>query len=334
MFRPFLSFLTALAFTVALMPIVVMLSKKLKARQTVLHYVDNHAAKTGTPTMGGIGFILAIVCATLSCTSGPATLTVAALLVMAGYGVVGFLDDFIKVFFKQNKGLNPWQKILFQGAIALAVSIFALHNELIGGAVFIPFTLASVSLGWFAVPFFVLIFLAFTNAVNLTDGLDGLASGVTGVYLLFNAGLIVIAVTLAGDGAAEAGEYQNLVVFCGAAIGALAGFMCFNGFPAKIFMGDTGALALGGAVGALAVVSGMSLYSPMIGIMYVVTTLSVILQVGYFKATKGKRIFLMAPLHHHFERKGVHENRIVSAYTAVTAAMGSLCLAITLAVVM
>ena len=327
-----LSFFTALAFTVALMPAVVALSKKLKARQIVLHYVDNHAQKSGTPTMGGLGFIAAIVCATLICVQGPATLTVAALLVTAGYGVVGFLDDFIKVYFRRNKGLSPWQKIVFQGVIALAVSIFALYNELIGGAVYVPFTLATVELGWFAVPFFMFLFIAFTNAVNLTDGLDGLASSVTFVYMIFNAGLIFVAVYLFGEGAAVTAEYRNLIVFSCAVAGALLGFLCFNGYPAKIFMGDTGALALGGAVGALAVVSGMSLYSPMVGIMYVITTLSVLLQVGYFKATKGKRIFLMAPLHHHFERKGVHENRIVTVYTAVTAAVGSLCLLLTIAV--
>jgi len=333
MWRPILSFFTAFALAVVLMPVVIALSKKLKARQTVLHYVDNHAKKSGTPTMGGIGFIFALSAATLLCMSKQNTLTLAALLVTAGYGVVGFLDDFIKVYFKQNKGLGVWQKILFQAGIGLAVSFFAFYHEIIGGAVYIPFTLAQIELGWLAVPFFLLIFLSFTNAVNLTDGLDGLASSVTLVYMLFNAGLIIAAVYVFGDGQAFTPEYLNLVVFCGAVIGALAGFLCFNGYPAKIFMGDTGALALGGAVGALAVVSGMSLYSPLIGIMYVLTSLSVILQVAYFKKTKGKRIFLMAPLHHHFERKGVHESRIVAVYTAVTAVAGSLCLAVTLAVI-
>ena len=331
MWRPLLSFFTAFALTVVLMPVVVALSKKLKARQTILHYVDNHAGKSGTPTMGGIGFIVAIAAATFAAMTEQNTLTVTVLLVTAGYGIVGFLDDFIKIYFKQNKGLSPWQKILFQTVIALIVSLFAFYNETISGAVYIPFTLQKISLSWFSVPFFLIIFLAFTNAVNLTDGLDGLASSVTLVYMLFNAGLILTAVFIFGDGQAFAPEYLNLVVFCGAAVGGLLGFLCFNGFPAKIFMGDTGALALGGAVGALAVVSGMSLYSPLVGIMYVLTCLSVMIQVAYFKKTK-KRIFLMAPLHHHFERKGIHESRIVAWYTAITAVIGSVCLLITLIV--
>jgi phospho-N-acetylmuramoyl-pentapeptide-transferase len=150
--------------------------------------------------------------------------------------------------------------------------------------------------------------------------------------MLFNAGLIFASVFIFGsDSAGNPEEYRNIGIFCMAVVGSVSGFLCFNGFPAKIFMGDTGALALGGAVGSAAVVSGMSLYSPIIGVMYVVTCLSVIIQVLYFKKTR-RRIFLMAPLHHHFERKGVHEHRIVGAYTAVTAAMGSICLLITLAI--
>ncbi|MCL2061986.1 MAG: phospho-N-acetylmuramoyl-pentapeptide-transferase [Firmicutes bacterium] len=332
MWRTLLAFFTALTVSVVVMPVVIFFAKKLKMRQTVLHYVDNHASKSGTPTMGGIGIIVAIAAGALSCMTRDATLMIVALLISVGYGVVGFLDDFIKIYFKQNKGLSAWQKILFQTAIALVVSLFAYYNETVAGSIFIPFTLQRVSLGWMAVPLFILIFLAFTNAVNLTDGLDGLASSVTLVYMLFNAGLIFAATLIFGEGQALRGEFTNLLIFCAAVIGAIVGFMCFNGFPAKIFMGDTGALALGGAVGSVAVVSGMSLYSPIIGIMYVLTCASVIIQVLYFKATKGKRIFLMAPLHHHFERKGIHEHKIVTAYTAITAAVGSICLAITLVV--
>jgi phospho-N-acetylmuramoyl-pentapeptide-transferase len=326
-----LGFITAFLVCAAVMPAVIFLCKKLKMRQTVLHYVDNHAGKSGTPTMGGIGIIAAIAAAVGLVTRGANTLAVVCLLVTAGYGVVGFLDDFIKVYFKQNKGLAAWQKILFQLIIAVVVSLFAYYNETVAGEVFTPFTLSKIPLGFWSVPLFIFIFLAFTNGVNLTDGLDGLAGSVTAVYMLFNAGLIFAGVYIFGDGQAATPEYLNLVVFCCAAAGALVAFLCFNGFPAKIFMGDTGALALGGAVGSAAVVSGMSLYSPMVGIMYVVTCLSVIIQVLYFKKTK-KRVFLMAPLHHHFERKGVHEHRIVTWYTAITAIAGSLCLVVTLAV--
>jgi len=333
MWRILFAFIVAFVLCAGLMPLVVRLCKKLKARQTILHYVDNHAGKSGTPTMGGIGFLLAIVAASLIFMRENSVLMVVALLVTVGYGVVGFLDDFIKIFFKQNKGLSPWQKILFQGLIAFVVSFFAYYHQTIAGAVYIPFTLHRVSFGWLSVPFFAVIFLAFTNAVNLTDGLDGLASSVTLVYMLFQAALLFIALYFFGDERGFRPEYINLIVFCAAVVGALVGFLCYNGFPAKIFMGDTGALALGGAVGSVAVVSGMALYSPIIGIMYVITCLSVMIQVAHFKRTKGKRIFLMAPIHHHFERKGIHENRIVAWYTAITAVIGSLCLMITIMVV-
>lgn len=316
------------------MPLVIKLCKKLKARQTILHYVDNHASKSGTPTMGGIGFILAIVASALLATIGiDSSLTIVAVLVTVAFGIVGFLDDFIKIFYKQNKGLAAWQKIVFQGAIAIVVSIFAFFSDIVAGDIFLPFTFYRFSLGFFAIPFFIVIFLAFSNAVNLTDGLDGLASKVTLCYMVFNGAIILVFVHFFGDGLAFSDEYVSLIVFVGAVVGAVLGFLLFNGYPAKIFMGDTGALALGGAVGALAVVSGMSLYSPIVGIMYVLTCLSVMLQVAYFKITKGKRIFLMSPLHHHFERKGMHENRIVTMYTAITAIMGSLAVMVTLLVI-
>ncbi|MCL2847167.1 MAG: phospho-N-acetylmuramoyl-pentapeptide-transferase [Firmicutes bacterium] len=315
------------------MPIVIKFCRKLKARQTILHYVDNHASKAGTPTMGGIGFIIAIAVATLLAGIGTDNaLAIVSVLAMIAFGIVGFLDDFIKVFFKQNKGLLAWQKIVFQTAIALIVAFFAYFNPIVSGQIIIPFTLYPINLYWFAVPFFLIIFLAFSNAVNLTDGLDGLASKLVLCYMLFNAGLIFLFALNTEQGQANIEEYTNLIVFAFSIIGALTAFLIFNGFPAKVFMGDTGALALGGSVGALAIVSGLSLYSPLIGIMFVLTCLSVMMQVMYFKATKGKRIFLMSPLHHHFERKGIHENRIVNAYVAVTAVIGSLMLLITLLV--
>ena len=333
MWRILLSFIAAFIITVVLMPLVIKLCKKLKARQTILHYVDNHASKSGTPTMGGIGFIIAIAVSALLATIGiDSYLTLVAILVTVAYGIVGFLDDFIKIYYKQNRGLAAWQKILFQGAIAVVVSVFAYFSDIVAGEIFLPFTFNRVSLGFFAIPLFIVIFLAFSNAVNLTDGLDGLASKVTLVYMVFNGAIILVFTHVFGDGLTFLSEYISLIVFVGAVVGAILGFLLYNGFPAKIFMGDTGALALGGAVGALAVVSGMSLYSPIIGVMYVLTCLSVMLQVTYFKLTKGKRIFLMSPLHHHFERKGMHENRIVTMYTAITAIAGSLVLMITMIV--
>ncbi len=324
MIRILLATLVSLVLSLLIMPLVIRLSKKLKLRQTILGYVDNHMSKNGTPTMGGIGFMLALTVSSVAFMTREHSLMLITLLVTLGYGIIGFLDDFMKVFFKRNKGLSPWQKIVFQILMAVVVSFFAYQNVFVGDSVYIPFTFSELKFGWFAVPFYILIFLAFTNSVNLTDGLDGLAGKVSCTYIAFFALFVGIAVYMAGGDAGFAEEYTNLLIYCGAFVGALLGFLCFNGFPAKIFMGDTGALALGGGLASLAIVTKMELLAPILGIMYVVTSLSVIIQVIYFKATHGKRIFLMAPLHHHFERKGVHENRISTAYMAVTFAVGVL----------
>ncbi len=329
--RAALALLVAFIVTAAVMPAVIALSKKLKVRQTVLHYVDNHKSKSGTPTMGGIGIMIAVTVSSLCFMTKNHSLMLLVLFVTLAYGVIGFLDDFIKVFFKQNEGLSPWQKILFQVIVAVIVAVYAYYNDYILDSFFVPFTLGEVSLGVFAVPLYVIVFLALTNSVNLTDGLDGLASKVTASYLFFFAVIVALIVRFFGDGQAFSAEYDNILIFCAALIGALIGFLCFNGFPAKIFMGDTGSLALGGALACLAVVAKLSLMVPILGIMYVLTSMSDIIQVLYYKKTK-KRVFLMAPLHHHFERKGVHENRIVTVYTAITAMVGVLSVIIILAV--
>ena len=328
MIRILLAALTAGLMTAALMPLVIRLSARLKIRQTILHYVDNHMAKSGTPTMGGVGFILAAIVASLAFSERARTLLLIALTVMAGYAVVGFLDDFIKVYFKRNEGLTPLQKILFQVVIAAIVAVTAYHSSLIGSTVYVPFTMRTVDLGPFSVLLAVGVFLAMTNSVNLTDGLDGLAAKVTAVYLVFFGAVVLFAAgTLAGT-AAE--EYRNLTVMAAALFGALFGFICYNGYPARIFMGDTGSLSLGGALAALAVMTRLEFIVPIIGVMYAVSSLSVILQVAHYKRTK-KRFFLMAPFHHHLERKGKHENRIVSVYTAVTFAAGAVTYVLTLA---
>ena len=316
----------------AVMPLVIMLGKKLKVRQTILSYVDNHISKSGTPTMGGIGVMIALSICCPVFSNKDNTLMLVTLFVTLGYGIIGFIDDFIKVFFKQNKGLSPLQKIVFQLLIAVIVSVFAYNNSLVGSVIYAPFTLKELDLGMAAIPLFMLVFLAFTNSVNLTDGLDGLAGKVSVSYLFFFAIIIAFAAYASGDGAVES-EFGNLVLYCGVLMGALCGFLCYNCYPAKVFMGDTGALALGGGFGCLTVMSGLELVAPIIGVMFVATSLSVILQVLSFKATK-KRIFLMAPLHHHFERKGIHENRIVTVYSSVTAAVGILTVIITAACVL
>lgn len=332
MIKPAIAAVAAFALAAAIMPFVIMLGKRLKVRQTILSYVDNHMGKSGTPTMGGIGIMLSLVVCCLAFMGKENKLMLITLFVTLGYGIIGFIDDFIKVFFKQNKGLSPIQKIIFQLLIAVIVAVFAYNNSLVGSVIYAPFTLKELDLGLWAIPLFMVVFLAFTNSVNLTDGLDGLAGKVSVSYLLFFGIIIGFAAYAAGDGQAD-GEYGNLILYCFVLIGALAGFLCYNCFPAKVFMGDTGALALGGGLGCLAIMSRLELMAPVIGIMFVVTSLSVIIQVACFKATK-KRVFLMAPLHHHFERKGVHENRIVTVYSCITAAVGLVAVIITAACVL
>ncbi|MCI8435436.1 MAG: phospho-N-acetylmuramoyl-pentapeptide-transferase [Clostridia bacterium] len=325
MIRYLLSMLVGCGLTLVLMPLVIRLSRRLKIGQPILSYVDNHKSKSGTPTMGGVGFIIAAVVAALVVSESERTLLLIALTVTVGYGIIGFLDDFIKVYFKRNEGLTPLQKLIFQVLIAAIVAAVAFMHPHVGSVFFVPFTLQTIDLSWFAIPIFVVLFLAMTNSVNLTDGLDGLASGVTLVYLLFFAAVMSIAAaSMVGS------EYRNLIYMCGGLVGALAGFICFNGYPAKIFMGDTGSLALGGGLACLSVMSRLEFIVPILGVMYVVSSLSVILQVAHFKRTR-RRIFLMAPFHHHLEHKGVHENRIVAIYTAVTAAAGILVYVLTLA---
>ncbi len=291
------SFLAAFAVTVALAPIVIYCSRKFKLRQTVLHYVSEHKSKSGTPTMGGIAFLIGSSLATLL--FGRSSLSLLCLVVFIGYGVIGFLDDYIKIKYKRNEGLKPYQKIVFQLLIAIIVSIAAYKRNIKISLIFDEF-----DFGLFAIPFNVFVFLAFTNSVNLTDGLDGLASTVTFISMTAM-GIIVGAF---GDG------MNN---FCLAIAGGVAGFLIYNCFPAKIFMGDTGSLALGGAFAAVTVYSGQALCAVMCGAMFVWTAMSVIIQVLHFKRTK-RRVFKMAPFHHHLQESGLHENRIVAIYGAIT----------------
>lgn len=315
--------------SVVVTPLVIKLARRLKMGQTVLHYVDNHSGKSGTPTMGGLGFVSVGALTTLIFTRGQGSLTVMLIFLTLGFALIGFLDDFIKVYFKQNKGLSPLQKIVFQVAVSVIIAFFVYRNQAVGDRIYLPFTMKKISLGFWAVPIYAFVFIAFTNAVNLTDGLDGLAGKTSVVYLLFFSATIAIITYKFGLSALESKENEKLLVFCACMIGAICGFLLFNTFPASIFMGDTGALALGGALAGLAVMSGLSLLAPIIGIVYVFTCLSDIIQVLHYKRTK-RRIFLMAPFHHHLERKGIHENKIVTIYTLVTALFGCVSVALLL----
>ncbi|MDE7439326.1 MAG: phospho-N-acetylmuramoyl-pentapeptide-transferase [Clostridia bacterium] len=301
------AFGVSLLFLLILLPLL----RRLKAGQYILGYVKEHKDKGGTPTMGGLAFIAAIIGVGL-CVAGindsKANLTFA---ITAGFTVVGFLDDFLKIYRKDNGGLKPYQKIIFQLAISLIAAVYCYINGITylnipfgGGAKF--------NIGWGIIPFVIFVFLACVNCVNLTDGLDGLAGGTSLAYLF------VFGVMLAVQKADQA-------VLCFVAVGAIAAFLLFNVNKAAIFMGDTGSLALGGFISCISVFTGNMLYIPILGIMFVLSGISVILQVIYYKRTR-RRIFLMAPLHHHFQMKGYTECKIAYTYVAITAFIGMICL--------
>lgn len=299
--------LFCLLFSSLIAPVVLWFCRKLKASQSILHYVDKHQSKEGTPTMGGLIFLLTTLFASCFLLEYNAFLAWFTLAVTFCYALLGFLDDFLKIHNHHNEGLKPYQKIIGQVGIAIVVAVYVY----LSGGTTISFFAWSFDIGWLVIPLIILVLVATVNSVNLTDGLDGLAGGVSFVYVL------VFGIILAVLGSVE---FQNMAMLCFGLCGALLGFLLFNCFPAKIFMGDTGSLALGGFIGIVAVLSGLELLLPIMGIMFVLSALSDIIQVLHYKRTK-KRVFLMAPLHHHFEQKGVHENRIVVVYIVITTAV-------------
>ncbi len=313
--RYLIVFLVAFGVSALLSPIVVNLIKKLKAKQTILHYVKEHEQKNGTPTMGGIIFVVSCTLVCLCFVWGEFLLAIITLVVMLAYGLLGFLDDFLKVHYKHNLGLRAYQKIIGQVGIATIIAVFVYQSNLVGTQIFIPFTKTTIDLGIWIIPFIIFVYLAVVNSVNLIDGLDGLASGVSFVYIVsFACVMFLYQDNFSGQTFVE---MQNLQQICFAMAGCLLAYFMINCFPAKIFMGDTGSLALGGLITTLAVLSKLELYIPFLGLCYVITALSDIIQVLHYKRTK-KRIFLMAPLHHHFQMKGVHENKVVAIYIIST----------------
>ncbi len=296
-----------------------LLMRKLKAGQQILSYVDAHKSKSGTPTMGGVMFIFAIALCGLAFFYKSKEVIV-AICGMIAYGAIGFLDDFLKIKHHQNLGLKAYQKIIAQAGIAIILSVFCYYNGSFAREIVIPFTDITFDLGYWIIPLVFIFFIATTNAVNLLDGLDGLASSVSSViFVAISIILIIFANKLAFDGNVWQSEnIYNLAGVSAVAVGGLLAFLCYNGFPAKIFMGDTGSLALGGLMACLLAFSGQILLIFILGIMLIVTCISVIVQVIYFKITKGKRVWLMTPLHHHYQYKGVHEAKITICYTVIT----------------
>lgn len=285
--------------------------KKLKFGQTIREEgPQSHMVKSGTPTMGGLMIIVSITATCLLFLSSRWEVTVALLGTLA-FGLIGFIDDFIKVILKRNLGLKAYQKIVLQITFAVILALYAAYHPNIGTHMVVPFTGGLVDFRWLYIPFTVVFIVGFVNAANLSDGLDGLASGSS----MFAAVFFVLACLYNG--------YYQLALFAGSLVGACLGFLKFNIYPAKVFMGDTGSMALGGALVSLAVLTRMELYFFIVGGLFLVEAISVIIQVFYFKMTDGKRFFRMAPIHHHFELKGWHEKKVVLVFWFV-----SICLAI------
>lgn len=300
----------AFAIAAVLGPFVIPALVRLKMSQTERTYgMETHLKKAGTPTMGGVMILAAVTIASLFYLPTYPKIGPVLFLTLA-FGLIGFLDDFLKVVKRNSDGLIAWQKLLLEFAVTGIFCFYMVRLQGISLLLRIPFTGGKMAdIGIFAV---ILLFIAIpgtVNAVNFTDGLDGLASSVTIVTALFFAA--------AGQKLAAGTEPLS-----GAVIGALMGFLLYNAYPAKVFMGDTGSLALGGFVAGMAYVLQMPLFILIIGIIYLAEIVSVMMQVSYFKLTHGKRIFKMTPIHHHFEKSGWSETRIVTVFTVITALMG------------
>lgn len=294
---------------VILCPIIIPALRRLKFGQNVRDDgPQTHLVKAGTPTMGGVMIVLAFAAASLLFIWQGNHDAKAVLLITLGYGIVGFIDDYIKVVKKRSLGLRAWQKIVFQLVVTAAFAYYIYNGTNLGTSIYVPFADKELDLGVLYIPFLFFVMVGTVNSVNLTDGLDGLASGVTALVAVF----FMLVAFMAGSGISPV---------CGAAVGALLGFLLFNSYPAKVFMGDTGSLALGGFVASTAVLLKMPLMLVIVGLIYVCESLSVILQVGYFKLTHGKRIFKMAPIHHHFEQCGMKETKVVAMFYIITAIM-------------
>jgi phospho-N-acetylmuramoyl-pentapeptide-transferase len=308
---------TGVAFLIAVIlgPLFIPFLRRLKFGQAIrAEGPQSHQKKSGTPTMGGLIFLVALTITTLKFSDREFE-TYLLLFVTLGYGLVGFLDDYIKVALKRNLGLKARQKLLGQIVLGVALYIVLYYAGIIDMKVNIPFVDTPLNLGFFYLPFLVLMVIGMSNAVNLTDGLDGLAAGTTAIAF--------------GSYAILAWWTSNMevAIFCAAMVGALLGFLVFNVHPAKVFMGDTGSLALGGALATVAILTKTEIYVFLIGGVFVAEVLSVILQVISFQ-TFGRRIFKMSPLHHHFELIGWSEWRVVGTFWTVglLLAVGSLAL--------
>lgn len=295
----------AFAITAVLCPLGIPVLHRLKFGQFIREEgPESHQKKSGTPTMGGIMFIIAITIVGLLY-AGKYPLVLPVVVFTLVFGIIGFLDDFIKVVKKHNEGLKVWQKFAMQLLATAAFAVYLFKHPEIGSAVIIPFSGKLLDMGWIFIPFVFFVVIGTDNGVNFTDGLDGLCASVTAVVAAFFA---IAAIML---------DIQIAPV-AGAVTGAMIGYLIWNVYPAKVFMGDTGSLGLGGFVASFALMTRLPIFIVIVGFIYLAEVISVIMQVSYFKATHGRRIFKMAPIHHHFELCGWSETRVVAVFTIVT----------------
>lgn len=315
-FRSIYALLTALVLTLWLGPRFISWLQKVKCGQHVqTDGPEDHMTKQGTPTMGGLLMAFSLLVSVLLWGDLTNKYVWLSCFVFAGFCLVGFYDDFLKMVKKQNKGLSAWGKFLGQTIIALGAVSVLLTMPGFNTELLIPFFKGiRPDIYLFYIPFAALVMVGASNGVNLTDGLDGLAIG----PFIVSAGCLSVFIYVSGH--YQLAEYLQVpyipdlgevTVFSGAMVGAGLGFLWFNAYPAQIFMGDTGSVSLGGTLGFMAVLCKQELLLIIVGGLFVIETLSVILQVGYFKVSGGKRIFRMAPLHHHFELKGIPESKII-----------------------
>lgn len=302
-----LAVIIAFVISAILCPIVIPFLHKLKFGQQVRDDGPQaHLKKQGTPTMGGLVILSSIIITSLLYLKDYPKI-IPVLFVTAGFGVIGFLDDYIKIVMKRSEGLNPGQKLAGQIIITGIFAYYIITSDETGTQMLIPFTGQYLVMPvWLFVPALFFIVLGTDNGVNFTDGLDGLCTSVTILVATF---FTIVAI----------GENSGISPITGAVVGSLLGFLLFNVYPARVFMGDTGSLALGGFVASSAFMMQMPLFIAVVGLIYLVEVLSVIIQVTYFKKTGGKRIFKMAPIHHHFELCGWSETRVVAVFSIITA---------------
>ncbi|WP_026890898.1 phospho-N-acetylmuramoyl-pentapeptide-transferase [Lacrimispora aerotolerans] len=308
-----LAIIIAFAISAMLCPIVIPFLHRLKFGQEVRKEgPESHLKKQGTPTMGGLIILTSVIITSLFYIKDyPKILPV--LFMTVGFGIVGFLDDYIKIVLKRSEGLKPFQKIIGQLIITGVFAYYLVHSNDVGTGMLIPFTGGFdkglyLNLGIFFVPAVFFIVIGTDNGVNFTDGLDGLCTSVTILVATF---LTVVAI----------GEKTGISPITGAVVGSLLGFLLFNVYPAKVFMGDTGSLALGGFVASSAFMMQIPVFIAIIGFIYLLEVLSDIIQIAYFKKTGGKRFFKMAPIHHHFELCGWSETRVVAIFSIITAVL-------------